>query len=357
MQENGIKPEFAEQILGQMKGFAEYGFPESHAVSFSLIAYASCYLKCHYPAAFYASVLNSQPMGFYSPHALLQSAKREGITVLPLSLNDSNWDHGLEKPVGEADYAIRLGFRLVNGLSQSTVDKFLQVRSQTGPWHGFEHFVSTTRLARDDLTTLAGTDVFNQLETGRSDAIWRAEAAPFRPLLDDQEVRLSWPPEQALEQIQKDFKSFKTSIVDHPVAVIKRQHWPFKIGLQRFTLSSDLISLAANADVFVFGMVLVKQSPGSAKGMVFVTLEDEKGFFNLAFTPQVYTRFYRQIDHQPYLCIVGKLQRVNESHSILVKRVFDADTSASLLPMRKRHRQAGEHDVIPIELVKPRAFR
>ncbi len=110
MRDNGVKPEFAEQILGQMKGFAEYGFPESHAVSFSLIAYASCYLKCHYPAAFYISVLNSQPMGFYSPHALLQAARREGIELLPLSLRHSHWDHCLEKPSPEGVYAIRLGF-------------------------------------------------------------------------------------------------------------------------------------------------------------------------------------------------------------------------------------------------------
>ena len=128
------------------------------------------------------------------------------------------------------------------------------------------------------------------------------------------------------------------------------------MALQKFTLSSDLNALEADTDVFVFGMVLVKQSPGSAKGMVFVTLEDEKGFFNLAFTPQVYTRFYRAIDHQPYLCIVGKLQRVNESHSILVKRVFDAKTGASLLPMRKRHQQGETQIETAVELVKPRAF-
>jgi error-prone DNA polymerase len=356
MQKNGIKPEFAEQILGQMKGFAEYGFPESHAVSFSLIAYASCYLKCHYPAAFYTSVLNSQPMGFYSPHALLQSARREDITLLPLSLNHSDWDHALEKPAGAQDYAIRLGFRLVNGLPQSSVDEFLQVRSEVGCWHSFEHFVRTNQLARDDLTTLAGTDVFNELGSDRSDAIWQAEAAPFRPLLDHQEAAISWRSEQALERIQKDFKSFKTSLVDHPVAVIKQQQWPFKIDLKKFTLSSELVSLVPDEDVFVFGMVLVKQSPGSAKGMVFVTLEDEAGFFNLAFTPQVYTRFYRQIDHQAYLCVVGKLQRVNESHSILVKRVFDPDTSASLLPMRKRHQKTKDQVLTQVELVKPRAF-
>jgi len=356
MQENGIKPEFAEQILGQMKGFAEYGFPESHAVSFSLIAYASCYLKCHYPAAFYISVLNSQPMGFYSPHALLQSAKREGVSLLPLSLNHSHWDHVLEKPAGKADYAIRLGFRLVNGLPQASVEAFLQVRSRLGRWDSFEHFVDSNQLARDDLTALAASDVFNELGRDRSDAIWKVEAAPFYPMLDDQERSISWQTEQSLERIQKDFKAFKTSLADHPVAVIKQQQWPFEVPLQKFRLSSDLNTLEADTDVFVFGMVLVKQSPGSAKGMVFVTLEDEKGFFNLAFTPQVYTRFYRVIDHQPYLCIVGKLQRVNESHSILVKRVFDAKTGASLLPMRKRHQQGETQIETDVELVKPRAF-
>ena len=356
MQQNDIKPEFAEQILGQMKGFSEYGFPESHAVSFALIAYASCYLKCHYPAAFYMSVLNSQPMGFYSPHALLQSAKREAVVLLPLSLNHSNWDHALEKPAGKSDYAIRLGFRLVNGLPQASVEAFLQVRSRLGRWHSFEHFVSSNQLARDDLTALAASDVFNELGRDRSDAIWQAEAAPFQPMLDDQEAPIDWQAEQSLERIQKDFKAFKTSLAGHPVAVIKQQQWPFKVALQKFTLSSDLNTLQADTDVFAFGMVLVKQSPGSAKGMVFVTLEDEKGFFNLAFTPQVYTRFYRAIDHQPYLCVVGKLQCVNESHSILVKRVFDAQTGASLLPMRKRHQKSEASTVTPVELVKPRAF-
>ncbi len=357
MQQNGISPEFAEQILGQMKGFAEYGFPESHAVSFALIAYASCYLKCHYPAAFYISVLNSQPMGFYSPHALLQSAIREGIKILPLSLHDSYWDHGLERPRGEKHYAIRLGFRLVNGLPEAAVEAMLEVRSRCGHWRSFEHFVQTCSLQRDDLTTLAATDVFNALGSSRSDALWKAEAAPYKPMMDDQEAAIDWKPEATLERIQKDFKSFRTSLADHPVRVIKQQQWPFKVALHRFTVSSDLTSLAADTDVFVFGMVLVKQSPGSAKGMVFVTLEDEKGFFNLAFTPQIYTRFHRQVDQQPYLCVVGKLQRVNESHSILVKRVFDADTSASLLPMRKRHQKDQIAAEIPVELVKPRAFR
>ena len=355
MKKNGIKPEFAEQILGQMAGFAEYGFPESHAVSFSLIAYASCYLKCHFPAAFYISVLNSQPMGFYSPHALLQSAQREGVRVLPLCLNHSEWDHQLEKTKRQSAFSIRLGFRLVNGLSKTGVDILLTMREQGKAWESYEDFVNSTHLPRDDMTALAATDIFKQLGHSRSDALWQAEAAPYQAMVDFQEDNIDWQTEQALERIQKDYKAFKTSLTDHPVAVIKRQQWPYLLDVKKLTNSSGLIEVAANSDVFVFGMVLVKQSPGSAKGMVFATLEDESGFINLALTPQVYTRFYQQVDQQPYLCVVGKLQRVNESHSILVKRVFIAETSASLLPMRPRG-QTDEAIATAIELIKPRAF-
>jgi len=355
MRENGIKAEFAEQILGQMKGFAEYGFPESHAVSFSLIAYASSYLKCHYAAAFYISVLNSQPMGFYSPHVLLQTARREGIKVLPLSLNHSTWDHQLEASSQDTDYAIRLGFRLVSGFPQSAADKIIATRSESSSWDKFEQFVGDCNLARDEITALACCDLFNDFGLDRSDALWKSEAAAFKPMLDDQEVGIEWKTEASLERIQKDFKAFKTSLGCHPAQVIKTEQWFYPVAVEKFTASESLNDLATGIDVFVFGMVLVKQSPGTAKGMVFVTLEDECGFFNLAFTPQVYTRFYRQVDQQPFLCVVGQLQRVNESHSILVKRVFEMDQGASLVELRRQDEsvitpQAG------IELIKPRAF-
>jgi error-prone DNA polymerase len=139
------------------------------------------------------------------------------------------------------------------------------------------------------------------------------------------------------------------------VQVIKTEQWPYPVPIEKFTLSQRLVDLPADIDVFVFGMVLVKQSPGSAKGMVFVTLEDESGFFNLAFTPPVYTRFYRQVDQQPFLCVVGKLQRVNESHSILVKRVFEVESGARLLAIRQKD-QPSISSQTNIELLKPRAF-
>ena len=354
MRENGIKAEFAEQILGQMKGFAEYGFPESHAVSFALLAYASCYLKCHYPAAFYISVLNSQPMGFYTPHALLQAARREGIEILPISLNRSTWDHRLERPSRQREYAIRLGFRLVKGLAEAFVEHIVEARARVGAWQNFEGFCRDCSPARDQLTALAACDLFSPFGDSRSQALWAAEAAPYKPLLDFTDDAIEWPDEQKLEAIRKDFRAFGTSLKQHPAEVIRLSQWPYPVAPEKFSRSDRLADLATDADVFVFGMVLVKQSPGSARGMVFVTLEDESGFINLALTPQVYARYFRLVDQHPFLCVVGRLQRVNESHSVLVKRVFDYRQGANLLPLR---RKAADHAVeVPDELVKPRAF-
>jgi len=354
MRENGIKTEFAEQILGQMKGFAEYGFPESHAVSFSLIAYASCYLKCHFPAAFYISVLNSQPMGFYSPHALLQSARREGIKVLPLSLNHSQWDHALERIAPGQDHAIRLGLRLIKGLSAVSVERIVACRAESQPWNSFEQFARDCKPARDDLTQLAASNLFRELGDSRSDALWKSEAAAYKPLLDPLDDGIEWKPESRFESIQKDFRAFRTSLGKHPAQVIKQEQWPYTVAAEKFVVADRLLELSADIDVFTFGMVLVKQSPGSARGMVFVTLEDETGFINLAFTPQVYTRYYRAFDQQAFLAVVGRLQRVHESHSILVKRVFDFRSGAELLSMR--HDEQTETPAAVIELIKPRAF-
>ena len=352
MRENGVAPEFAEQILGQMKGFAEYGFPESHAVSFALIAYASCYLKCHFPAAFYISVLNSQPMGFYSPHALLQAARREGIRLLPVSIHASVRDFTLERRHPGQDYAIRLGFRIVKGLSDPAIDRIVEAR--TGKWTCFEDCVRACRLDRDDLGRLAAANAFAEFEEARSDALWKAEAAPLMPMLDDIDDRVDWAAETTLERIRKDFQAFRTTLGRHPIEVIKREQWPYPVPVTRFTCADQLLQLTADRDVFAFGMVLVKQSPGSAKGMVFVTLEDETGFINLALTPQVYARFYRLVDQQSILAVVGRLQRVAESHSILVKRVFDYEQGAQLL--RLDDRRSGVEPEVAVELVKPRAF-
>ncbi len=237
-------------------------------------------------------------------------------------------------------------------MSDSAIERIVEAR--TGKWNCFEDCVRACRLDRDDLGRLAAANAFAEFEEARSDALWKAEAAPLMPMLDDIDDRVDWAAETTLERIRKDFQAFRTTLGRHPIEVIKREQWPYPVPVTRFTCADQLLQLTADRDVFAFGMVLVKQSPGSARGMVFVTLEDETGFINLALTPQVYARFYRLVDQQPILAVVGRLQRVAESHSILVKRVFDYEQGAQLL--RLDDRRSGVEPEAAVELVKPRAF-
>jgi len=366
MERNAISEDFIQQLLGQMSGFSEYGFPESHAVSFALIAYASSYLKCHYPVAFFCALLNSQPMGFYSPHVLLQTARRDGVTVLPISINHSQWDCSMElvsaaegaQELGRpALYAIRIGLRLVNKLSKSAAEKLVEYRAQQGPWQSFEHFVQTNNLYRDDFSALAAAQAFAEFDIQRSDAIWKAEAAPFRTVIDIQEEPLSWPQESSMEKIQKDFRAFNSSLEQHPVQVIKAEQWCYSIPLKKIKTAGEFAAQRRNSDIFVFGMVLAKQAPPSAKGMVFVTLEDEQGFINLALAPQVYANYYAQVEGKAFLCVVGKLQRVNYYHSILVKRVFEERAQDNTISMQQRKTSKTQaQDMDARELLKPRFY-
>jgi len=349
MKKNKIKEPFASQILGQMRGFANYGFPESHAVSFALIAYASSYLKCHYPAPFFTSILNSQPMGFYSPHALLQAAQRNGVKIHPISINDSDWDHKLEKiskPKTPPVYAIRLGFRLVCGLSKTAGQKIPRHRSQEGPWPTFSAFIKTSLLFRDDFTALAAANAFQEFGLTRSEAIWQAEAVPVPPLVDIEERKINWQLGSKLSQIQQDFSAFKTTLETHPVRVLREENWTFPIPTSTLATAVTLSKTKRDQLVTVFGMTLIKQAPPTANGMVFVTLEDDTGFLNLVFSPDIYARYYPIVDQHPFLCVKGKLQRTNESHSILVGQVYVPERVGNVVDIgAERKRLAGAYVV------------
>lgn len=318
MKAHGIKQADRDQIIEQLKSFAHYGFPESHAISFALITYASSYLKCHYPAAFYASVLNAQPMGFYSPHAILQAARRNGVIVLPFSVNHSKWDHDLEQD----GKAIRLGFRLIKGLSKTGIQHLETERLQNGPFKSFDNFLRRSSLYRDDFTALAAADTFAEFGLSRAQALWQAEAVPLRPLIDEEEKKITWPTEDPLERLKRDYAAFGTSLGAHPALIIKKESWCYSFDVSRLTTSKEMLTRNHQKDILVFGLVLTKQAPESANGMVFFTLEDESGFINLAFTPRVYTAYYSLIEKGPFLCARGKLQKADGRHSILVNRVF-----------------------------------
>jgi error-prone DNA polymerase len=326
MLKNGLAPEFVDALIKQLGGFAHYGFPESHSASFALIAYASSYLKKHYPAAFFAALLNSQPMGFYTPHVLIQAAKQDGVELRPVSAEFSDWDCTLESVTPSAQSArrgtaLRLGMRLVRSLSQNGAEQLMRVRQRLGGFGSYERLLQHAKLNRDDLTALAAANALHPYGLERRAALWQAEASPFTPMLEDVETQPLWETMSEFDVIQQDFAATGTTLGRHPVQLIREGFWCFKPSVSKLTLAAGIKHHPTETEIVVFGMVIVRQSPPTAKGMVFLTLEDETGFFNLVFHPPVFQRFHKLIDHRAFLCVTGRLQGQADLRSILVKHV------------------------------------
>ena len=197
MRKNGIKEVFVKQIVGHLQGFADYGFPESHAASFALLAYASSYIKCHFKEAFYTSLINSQPMGFYSVHALLQSSQREGCEILGLSINHSQYMTSIVKT--KTGLGIRLGLHLIKGLSKEGAQALVKLRESHGPWQNIYDYLRVNPLHRGDLTSLVAANTLQELEVPRSEALWLAEAAPFSDFIED-DLHSTFPEEKPFEK-------------------------------------------------------------------------------------------------------------------------------------------------------------
>jgi error-prone DNA polymerase len=323
MRDNGISEEFIKVIMEQMHGFAHYGFPESHAASFARLAYVSCYLKCYYPAAFFVSILNSQPMGFYSTHVLIQTAKHLGVEVLPICVRASDWDSKLEIVAGAKKYALRLGLRLVRSLREIKARDMIAARARLSGFKDLSQMLSESTLHRIDLSALAAADALKCFGLDRRSALWLSEAAPFSKFLEDVSDNIVFKPETNTERLQADFYATTTSLGPHPAEILKAESWCFDVKQESLVMAGALRDVSNNQLIRVFGMVIVRQAPPSAHGMLFLTIEDETGLLNLAVTPQVYGRYRKILDGQAFLCILGKLQRQGESYSILVKTVFE----------------------------------
>ena len=323
MRQNGLSESFIKQITGQMRGFADYGFPESHAVSFALIAYVSCFLKYYYPAAFFSSVLNSQPMGFYTPHSLLQAARRDGVSIRPICINHSYWDCTLEQTHAPDKPALRLGFRLVTGLRKEHACTLVTARQRAGgSFKDLSHLLQFTVMYRHDLTALAAANALATFGWTRNEALWLAQKAPICPHLEDVEDRISWPQETVFERTERDFSAFGTTLGDHPAKLIRTSYWFYPAKTEQIILANQLTEQRRAATILTFGMITVKQAPPSAKGMVFLTLEDETGFINLVFTPQIYAKVHETVENQAFLCTRGTLQLVDKYASIMVHDVL-----------------------------------
>ncbi|MFY9345962.1 MAG: error-prone DNA polymerase [Planctomycetota bacterium] len=287
MVKNGIPPEFAERVFSQILGFGEYGFPESHAASFALITYVTAWLHCHHPAAFTCALLNAQPMGFYSPATIVDDARRHGVAVRPIDVRHSRWHCTLERGLaGEtAGFAVRMGLRYVKGLGVRERDL---LAAAPGPFASLDEFARRTRFGPPALAKLATAGAFDGLGLSRREALWAASDA--QPPADGLPLRTDerTPTFAALtpaERVQWDYRTSHHSTHGHPLQSLRpeldRMHLP---TAQRLNLLAD------DARTRFVGLVICRQQPGTASGVIFYTLEDETGFVNLIVWRQVFER-------------------------------------------------------------------
>jgi error-prone DNA polymerase len=435
MVRNGYSREFAERCFQQIRGFGEYGFPESHAASFALLVYASAWLKCHYPAVFAAALLNSQPMGFYAPAQIVRDAKDHGVQVRPVDVNESQWDCTLEGctlegslseailaagPKGRAlplahspmtleqqdagsapqpglsdrlhgrsavrnlrDPALRLGFRQIKGFREAYAKAIVAARGRISRFTSIHQFQQLARLPVSAIRLLAQADAFGSLGLTRRQAMWQATTLkneefplfenrdgsgisppenpePSRfcaadgsnsvPLFNDQRSssvplcepeRSSFPlsdepavqlPAMPLgQEVAIDYAATGLSLKRHPVDLVREQ-----LSRRGILCARQMLQKAHGQWVKVAGLVLVRQRPGTASGVVFVTIEDESGVVNLILHPTIYERFRPAARHARLLQADGYVQRDGQVVHVLAKRLFDVSDLLADLEVRAR---------------------
>jgi error-prone DNA polymerase len=334
MVKNGYTPEYAEQCFNQLKGFGEYGFPESHSASFALLVYVSAWIKCHHPAIFCCGLLNSQPMGFYAPAQIVRDAKEHGVKVLPVDVNHSRWNCTLEEMEGQ--WAVRLGFRQVKGLAQSAAQRAVAARDKIGPFRSVEQFSPTTGLGAPVLRRLAEADAFGSMNLSRREALWRVmeshEAPPlFENVHQPQEPPVALPAMPMMQEVTTDYRTAGLSLKQHPVALIRDQLKPRKI-----ITAAQVAEMPHGRWVCVAGLVLIRQRPATASGIMFVTLEDETGVVNLIIRPNIYDHHRAAARHATLLQTQGRLQRSGQVIHLMAERLEDLSALLSDGPFKSR---------------------
>ena len=317
MRRNGYRPEFAERIFQQILGFGEYGFPESHAASFALLAYDSSWLKCHEPECFLAAMLNSQPMGFYSPSQLVQDAKRHGVQVLPPDVSVSDWDSKLGSDPDSSGSdpnclncsrpAVRLGLRLVAGLTQGGAQRVVDARRQ-GPFASTEDMALRAGIDARDLDALAAADALRSLSGHRRQQVWDAKAfrQPTRMLRDAplNEATLALPEAPEGEEIVFDYESLGLTLRRHPLALLRP-----RLARMKLQTASQLHDVPNGRQVRACGIVTVRQQPATANGTIFITLEDETGPVNIIVWKSLRERQRDEVLKARLLAVEGTWQR------------------------------------------------
>lgn len=333
MVRRGYDPELAERVFKQIEGFGSYGFPESHAASFAHLAYASSWLKCHHPAVFAAALLNSQPMGFYAPAQIVEDGRRHGVEVRPVDINASEWDSTLEHEVTSADdHALRLGLRLVAGLPEEDGRLIVKAR-RTGngvPYGSVEDVSRRTGVGRRAIEALAEADAFASLGQGRRSAMWDAKAVerdipPLLRLVENSfndaplipEPQAALPSESSGQAIVTDYAATGLTLRAHPLSVLR----PMLTALGNHD-TRRLNSARPGTSIRLPGLVLMRQRPGTAKGIVFVTLEDEFGIANLVIYANIGERDRAALIGARLMVAEGRIERETEHAEVPITHLI-----------------------------------
>ena len=320
LQKNGYKQEFADRLFRQIQGFGEYGFPESHAASFALLAYASSWLKCHSPAAFTAALINSQPMGFYAPAQLVRDAREHGVEVQPVDVLISNWDCTLEGNLRHAP-VLRLGLRLVKGFSEAGAQRLVAAR-EDAPFKDAQDLAHRARLNSKDLEALGAANALTRLTGNRHQAAWMLAGVDTElPLLTQAAPREATPllrvPTEG-QNIVSDYASVGLTLGRHPLALLRERL------LRREALTAAELRKTADATkVRTAGLVLVRQSPGTAKNTTFITLEDETGQINLIVWAGTAEQYRRPFLEARLLEVRGTLQHHSDVMHVVAEEMID----------------------------------
>jgi len=354
MKKNGYAREFSERCFKQIEGFADYGFPESHAASFALLVYVSSWLKCHYPAAFACALLNSQPMGFYAPAQIVRDARGHGVRINPADVNLSDWDCTLEPGPADAP-ALRLGLRQVKGLKQAVADILVAARESYGRPANLESSNSLafsslpdlqrlTNLSKSALETLARADAFGSLGVSRRQALWAVrglndEQLPLFAAADAAEIRAEpivvLPTMTLGEEVADDYRSLRLSLKAHPLGPLRGE-----LTAQGYVPCGELEHLTDGRTVRIAGLVTTRQRPGSAKGVLFVTMEDETAVANLIVWPKVFEDFRSTALRAGLLGVHGHVQK----EGLVIHVIADKLTDLSQLLAQLDNPDAGLPD-------------
>ncbi|MCR5940173.1 error-prone DNA polymerase [Ochrobactrum sp. XJ1] len=340
MVNRGYDRTFAENCFNQIKGFGEYGFPESHAASFAHLVYISAWIKCHHPEVFAAALLNSQPMGFYAPAQIVRDAREHGVMVLPVDVNFSHWDNMLEDTL-DIRPALRLGFRQIDGFSKRDTELLIVDRQE--PYRTIEDMHRRLRLDRRAFTLLADADAFGSLDIDRRAALWAVRRLPnnetlplFRAAATSElaeEPRTKLPEMTASEHVIADYETTRLSLKGHPLQYLREG-----LAAEGVSTCRAVQEGADGRRMKVAGVVTVRQRPGSAKGVVFLTIEDETGIANIVVWPKIMKAFRREVMGARLIHIEGRLQRSPEGVVHLVASKLQ-DRSTALIEMSGREAQ------------------